>query len=237
MVNSTNITPQELLKEVKLSLQLPILREQIIEHQIIAQTVAAAGLKPQPEDIQKAANQIRMNHDLLGATETYAWLEKYDLSLDDLEELAWRECLKQQLMNHLFADKIESYFVQHQLDYMSAVLYEVVFEDEELAYEQYCALQAGETTFPQVAHQYIQDLEKRRVGGYLGVKRRKELRPEISAIVFMANPPQVLKPVILENGIYLLLVEEIIQIELNPDFELEIKHRFFSEWKHRKKRQ
>jgi parvulin-like peptidyl-prolyl isomerase len=230
MTDSAQITPEELLKEVKLSLQLPTLSEQIIEHKMVAQAAAAAGLKPLPEELQKAANQIRLNHNLLGATETYAWLEKYGLSLDDLEALSQRQCLKQQLIDHLFADKIESYFVQHQLDYMSAVLYEVVFEDEELAYEQYCALYAGETTFPQVAHQYIRDVEKRRVGGYLGARRRKELRPEISAIVFITDPPQVLKPIVIENGVYLILVEEVLKPELNQPHSEKIKQELFNQW-------
>jgi parvulin-like peptidyl-prolyl isomerase len=230
MIDTINITPEELLNEVKLSLQFPTLSEQITTHKLIAQAAAEVGIQPDPEDIQKAANQIRLTHNLLGASETYAWLEKYGLSMDDLEQLARRECLKQQLVEHLFSDKIDPYFIQHQLDYLSAVLYEVIFEDEELAYEQYCALQAGETTFQQIAHHYIQDTEKRRVGGYLGVRRRDELRPEISVIVFAANPPQVLKPIVIENGVHLILVEEVTQAELNPQLELGIQKELFEQW-------
>jgi parvulin-like peptidyl-prolyl isomerase len=230
MTDAINITPEELLNEIKLSLHLPILSEQITTHRLIAHAAAEAGIQPDPEGVQKAANQIRLTHNLLGATETYAWLEKYGLSMDDLEQLARRECLKQQLVEHLFSDKIDPYFVQHQLDYLSAVLYEVIFEDEELAYEQYYALQAGETTFQQIAHQYIQDTEKRRVGGYLGVRRRDELRPEISVIVFAANPPQVLKPIVIESGVHLILVEEVTQAELNPQLKLGIQKELFEQW-------
>lgn len=230
MTDAINITPEELLNELKLSLHLPTLSEQITTHRMIAHSAAEGGIQPDPEGVQKAANQIRLTHNLLGATETYAWLEKYGLSMDDLEQLARRECLKQQLVEHLFSDKIEPYFVQHQLDYLSAVLYEVIFEDEELAYEQYYALQAGETTFSQVARQYIQDTEKRRVGGYLGVRRRSELHPEFRAIVFAANPPQVLKPVVIESGVHLILVEELIQPELESQLEIEIQQQLFNQW-------
>jgi parvulin-like peptidyl-prolyl isomerase len=230
MTDTINITPEELLNEVKLSLQFLTLSEQITTHKLIAQAAAEAGIQPDPEDVQKAANQIRLTHNLLGASETYAWLEKYGLSMDDLEQLARRECLKQQLVEHLFSDKIDSYFVQHQLDYLSAVLYEVIFEDEELAYEQYYALQAGETTFQQVAYQYIQDTERRRAGGYLGIRRRSELHPDFRAIVFAANPPQVLKPAVIESGVYLILVEEVIQPGLEQKLEEEIRQQLFNGW-------
>jgi parvulin-like peptidyl-prolyl isomerase len=230
MTDTINITPEELLNEVKLSLQFPTLSEQITTYKLIAQTASEAGIQPDSEGVQKAANQIRLTHNLLGSSETYAWLEKYGLSLDDLEQLARRECLKQQLAEYLFSDKIEPYFVQHQLNYLSAVLYEVTFEDEELAYEQYYALQAGETTFPQVAYQYIQDTEKRRVGGYLGIRYRSELHPEFRAVVFAADPPQVLKPVVIESGVHLILVEELIQPELESQLEAEIKQQLFNQW-------
>jgi parvulin-like peptidyl-prolyl isomerase len=230
MTDAINITSEELLNEVKLSLQLPALSEQIAIHKMIAKAAAEVGIQPDSDGVQKAANQIRLTHNLLGASETYAWLEKYGLSLDDLEQLAQRECLKQKLVEHLFSDKIEPYFVQHQLDYLSAVLYEVIFEDEELAYEQYYALQAGETTFPQVAHQYIQDIKQRRMGGYLGIRRRNELRPEISVIVFAANPPQVLKPVTIETGVYLTFVEEIIQPELDQQLKSDIERELLAQW-------
>jgi parvulin-like peptidyl-prolyl isomerase len=45
--------------------------------------------------------------------------------------------------------------------------------------------------------------------------RRKELKPEISAAVFAAAPPQVLKPILSAKGLHLILVEEIIQPQLD----------------------
>ena len=192
-----DLTPEELLQEAKLSLLLPYLTEQIQTHKIIAKAAIEAGINPDIPALQDAADQIRGSFNLKSATETYAWLEKHSLTMDDFEELALRSCLRNQLAEHLFADKIEPYFVQHKLDYMSAVLYEVVFDDEDLAMDVYYALQAGETTFPQVAHEYIKKPKQRRIGGYLGDLRRSELAPEVAAAVFAANPPQVIKPIIL----------------------------------------
>jgi parvulin-like peptidyl-prolyl isomerase len=223
-------TTEDFLKEIKLSLQLPHLTETIRINKIIAEAAEEKGIKPDAVALQEAADQIRVNHNLKSAAETYAWLEKYDLSIDDFEELALRDCLRHQLAEHLFADKIEPYFVQHKLDYISAVIYEVVFDDEDLAMESYYALQAGEVTFPQVAHRFIQDEELRRVGGYLGPKRRAELNIDISVAVFSAKAPEILKPIMTTQGLSLILVEEVIV----PTFDNQLRHKillfFLDEW-------
>lgn len=221
-------TSEELLREAKLSLQLPHLTEEIRVHKTIAALAEEKGIKPDAASLQEAADQIRVSHNLKSAAETYAWLEKYSLSMDDFEELALRSCLRHQLAEHLFADKIEPYFVQHKLDYMSAVLYEVVFDDEDLAMEAYYALQAGETTFPQVAHEHIRETELRRVGGYLGDLRRSTLSTEVAAAVFSTIPPQVLKPIVSAQGISLVYVNEICMPSLTEQLRNEILADLFS---------
>jgi parvulin-like peptidyl-prolyl isomerase len=109
-------------------------------------------------------------------------------------------------------------------------MYEVVLDDEDLAIELFYGIQEGEMSFYEVAHQYIQDTELRRKGGYQGIVRRKELKPEISAAVFAAKPPQVLKPIVTSSGVNLILVEEIIQPELDDKLRSQIMFDLFSEW-------
>ena len=134
------------------------------------------------------------------------------------------------LAQHLFANKVEAFFVEHQLDYAGVVMYEVVLDDEDLAMELFYGIQEGEMSFYEVAHQHIQDIELRRKGGYRGIVSRKYLKPEISAAVFTANPPQVLKPIVTSKGVHLILVEEIIQPELDHRLRQEIASDLWYEW-------
>ncbi len=55
--------------------------------------------------------------------------------------------LSGKLAEHLFADKIESYFMEHQLDYTGAVIYEVVLADQAMAEELYESIQEEEISF------------------------------------------------------------------------------------------
>jgi PPIC-type PPIASE domain len=146
------------------------------------------------------------------------------------EEKVYTTLLANKLAQHLFANKVEPYFFQHQLDYAGVVMYEVVLDDEDLALELFYAVKEGEMSFYDVARQYIQDVELRRKGGYLGMVRRKDLKAEISAAVFAAKPPQLLKPIVTARGFHLILVEEIIHPQLDEKLYQKIASELFSEW-------
>ena len=109
-------------------------------------------------------------------------------------------------------------------------MYEVVLDDEDLAMELFYGIQEGEMSFYEVAHQYVQDTELRRKGGYQGIVQRKELKPEISSAVFAAAPPQVLKPIVSAKGLHLILVEEIIQPQLHDKLRYQIISYLFISW-------
>ena len=134
------------------------------------------------------------------------------------------------LSKHLFSDQIEPFFFENQLNYAGVVMYEVVFNDEDLAIELFYAVKEGEMSFYDVAHQYIQDIELRRKGGYLGIVNRRDLKPEISAAVFGAKPPQVIKPITTSKGVHLIFVEEIIQPELNDKLRQQIVSDLLLSW-------
>ncbi|MCL2937881.1 MAG: peptidylprolyl isomerase, partial [Trichodesmium sp. MAG_R02] len=76
----------------------------------------------------------------------------------------------------------------------------------------------------------IEDIELRRQGGYRGVLYRKDLKPEISAAVFAAQPPQMIKPIVTAKGVHLIFVEEIISAELDKKLRSQIFAELFDEW-------
>lgn len=220
----------EILHQIKLSCQIPSVVEGIVTRKIIARAVAEAGIKVNPEELQQAADNLRLVSNLKNADATWLWLQKHSLSLNDLEELVEATVIYSKLAQHLFADKIEPFFVEHQLNYASVVMYEVVLDDEDLAMELFYAISEGEISFPEVTHRYIQDTELRRRGGYLGKLGRLELKPEISAAVFAATAPQILKPILTSSGAHLILVEELIQPKLDDVLRNKILSDLFSQW-------
>ena len=230
MSQAITISAQDILQQVKLSCQIPSIVEQIVTRKVVMDAAAEAGIKVEAEELQQAADNIRLISKLKTADETWEWLNKNCLSLDDFEEMVYTNVISGKLAQHLFVDKIEPWFVEHQLDYAGAVIYEVVLDDEDLAMELFYTLQEGEMSFFEIAQQYIQDTELRRRGGYRGVVRRGEMKAEISAVVFAAKPPQVLKPIVGAKGVYLIWVEEVIQPQLNEKLRYQIISDLFGGW-------
>ncbi|MFN6518648.1 MAG: peptidylprolyl isomerase [Nostoc sp. CreGUA01] len=230
MLQTITITNKDILQQVKLSCQIPEIVEEIVSRNFIVSAAKEAGIKVETEELQKAADLLRLMNGLTSADNTWKWLDKYGLSLDDFEEMVYYSSLIAKLTQHLFAEKIEPYFFEHQLDFAGVVIYEVILEDEDLALELFYAIKEGEMSFFDVAHKYIQDTELRRKGGYLGILRRQDLKPEISAAVFAAKPPQILKPIVTLKGLHLVFVEEIIQAELDDNLRHKIASQLFAEW-------
>ncbi|HAG81709.1 MAG TPA: peptidylprolyl isomerase [Cyanobacteria bacterium UBA12227] len=224
------VSRDEIIQQIKISCQIPSVVEGILSRKIIARAAAEAGIIVSPEELQQTADSLRLINKLETAEATWSWLLKYNLSLDDFEELVYATVISSKLAQHLFAEQVESFFVEHQLNYSWVIMYEIVLDDEDLAMELFYALQEGESSFSNVAHQYIQDTELRRSGGYRGRLNRTELKPEISAAVFAATPPQILKPIVTSSGVHLIWVEEVIQPQLDEMLHQKILSDLFSFW-------
>jgi parvulin-like peptidyl-prolyl isomerase len=230
MSQPINITNEDILTQIKISCQTPEIIQEIVARKVITHTAAEAGIKIENEELQRAADKFRLMNNLESVDATWSWLEKHQMSLTDFEEVVYSSALSTKIAAHLFLDKIEPYFFEHQLDYTGAIIYEIVVDDEELAIELFYSIQEKEISFYEVAHKYIEDKELRRKCGYRGVVRRKELKPEISAAVFAAKAPQLLKPIVTSKGIHIILVEEITQPKLNNAMRHQICTELFSDW-------
>ena len=230
MPHNLNISTSDIIHSLKLSCQIPDVVEAIASQSIIAEAAQAAGITVTPEELQQEGDDLRFAKKLVKAKDTWSWLEKHHLSVDEFEELAYNNILSRKLANHLFFNQLEKHFYEHQLDYIAAVTYEVVFEDRDLALELFYALEEGEINFPDIARLYISEPQARRAYGYQGLRYRKNFRPEIAAAVFAAAPPEALKPITTPKGVYLIWVEEVIQPQLDEQLRQKIITESFSDW-------
>src|SRR4028118_481559 len=153
------VSREEIVHQIKFSCQIPSVIEGIATRKIIASVASEVGIKVEPEELQIAADNIRLINNLRRTDDTWLWLQKHNLSLDEFEELVYTTVVSSKLAEHLFDDKVEPFFVEHQLEYAQAVIYEVILGHEDLAMELFYAVTEGEISFPELAHQYIQDTE------------------------------------------------------------------------------
>ncbi|AFY49421.1 parvulin-like peptidyl-prolyl isomerase [Nostoc sp. PCC 7524] len=230
MSKTIKISTEDMIEHLKLSCEVPTILEAIATKEIITETAEKLGIEISVTELQQAADSMRLANQLLKAEDTWNWLNKHYISLDDFEEMAKTNLLSAKLANHLFADKVEPFFYAHKIEYTGAVTYEVILDDEDLALELFYALQEGEISFQEIARQYIQNHEIRRAGGYQGIRYRRDFRPEIASAIFAATPPQILKPIITPKGVHIITVEEIITPQLDEQRRMQILRDLFTEW-------
>jgi parvulin-like peptidyl-prolyl isomerase len=223
-------SPEEMFDQLRLFAQIPTLTEKIITREVITRAAVEAGIEVSSDELQQAVDSWRLMNRLDSVEATQSWLQRHHLSLDELGELICSTVLSSKLAQHLFDDKIEPYFIDNQLDYMQVAMYEIVLDEEGIAMELSYAINEEEISFFEAAYQYIQDLELSRIGGYRGTVYRKDLKPEISAAVFAATPPQILKPIVASSGVHLIKVEELIKPQLDDVTRQNIKSELFNAW-------
>lgn len=209
---------------------IPTLIEKIIAREVVARASIKFGITVEANELQQAVNDWRSTNKLNSIEATQLWLKEHYLSLEELGESISANILADKLARYLFGNKVESYFLDYQLDYMQVSMYEIILEDEGIAMELSYAMGEKEISFFDVAYQYIEDTELSRKGGYKGTLYRKDLKPEISAAVFAVNPPQILKPIVTSTGIHLIRVEEIIKPQLDDSMRQKITSELFDAW-------
>jgi PPIC-type PPIASE domain len=230
MSETVAISSENIIHQIKLSCQMPAIAEKILSCKVIEKTAQEHNITVETEELQNAANEFRVKNDLLGSKATMNWLQKYSLSVDDFEEMLYFEILADKLAKHLFGDRVESYFFENQINYLRASFSEIVLDNLDFAMELFYALEEKEISFAEVARQYIEDVELRRCGGYRGWLNRNELKPEIAAAVFAANPPQIVKPIVVNKKIYLIKVEEIAKLQLDDKLRTQIRDKLYADW-------
>jgi parvulin-like peptidyl-prolyl isomerase len=227
MVINTEINDKDILEQVKLSLQLPGIIEQILMRRIVQSEAESVNITADKIELQKASDDFRERNKLLRAENTKTWLRINRISIDEYEEIIRLELLGNKLKKMLLADKVEGYFYQNQSDFDQVVIYEVILENKELATELYYAIREGELQFQDVARKYIVDTELKRKGGYLGQIQRKDLSMTLRPIFSITSFPQIFKPLPTAEGFNLIWVEEIIKASLDEKTRQEIEFQLF----------
>jgi parvulin-like peptidyl-prolyl isomerase len=224
------VNTQDLLHQIKVTGKIPELLHGIFQQRVLEVAAQELKLEISEEEIQKGADQFRVANRLETVPATQKWLDDRMLSMEDFEQLITTNLLAPKIAQKMFFDQSAPYFYQHVLDYASAVIYEIVVTDENLAFELFHAIQEGDMTFGEAAKAYGQDLESQRRGGYVGTVMRQSMSPEVSAAVFAAESSEVLEPIVVGSQVHLILAEEVIKPALTPELQEQIMWQLFQGW-------
>jgi parvulin-like peptidyl-prolyl isomerase len=224
------VNSQDLLHQIKITGKIPELLHGILQQRVLEVTAQELKLEISEAEIQQGADQFRVANRLETVAATQQWLDDRLLSMEDFEQLIITNLLAPKVAQKMFFDQTAPYFYQHVLDYASAVMYEIVVDNENLAFELFHAIQEGDMTFGEAAKFYGQDLESQRRGGYVGTVMRQDMIPEVSAAVFAAESPEILKPIVVGSLVHIIFVEDVSKPVLAPELQEQIMWQLFQGW-------
>jgi hypothetical protein len=96
------ITVYEIIQQAKYQGLMPQLIDAVIDQKIIAAEAQAGAITVTPEELQQSADRLRRQYQLLGAEETFTWLGRHQMTIEDLEEMARLTWLADKLAQQRF---------------------------------------------------------------------------------------------------------------------------------------
>lgn len=228
MATKITLTPADLLTQTKYDRKLPRLIQDALRAKTLLAIAESRGLVFSADELQQAADQLRVKYDLYSAKETLDWLNRYCLSVEDFENLAYRQLVYDRLLAEITDEQIAVYFASHQLDYRQAIIYVVTFADQALAMELFYAWQEREIDFLSIVANYGN--AKGNSQKIHQLIQRKDVPPELSAAIFATQPPTLLRPIVYEKKTNLIYVLELIAPTLTEQLQQQIRGELFEQW-------
>ena len=106
----TRATDDEIANYLRRTYKIAEIAVSIEQDAIIIKTCEELGLIVSDEELQAAGDAFRLEHKLLGAAKTLAWLEQQRISAEDWTQGIRIKLLTQKLKEHLFADAIDAHY-------------------------------------------------------------------------------------------------------------------------------
>ena len=198
--------------------------------ELIRQLALREGVCATREDIQRKVDEWRYQHRLEEVVDTEAYLAKRGITLQDVAEDAEVRRLEYLLSEKIAEGQVESYFVQHTLEFDEAEICWIFHADKGVIDEVDLQIREDGADFYAMARRFSQDARTRSGSGFLGRVRRKQLPKGIAARVFAASPGEIFGPEKVSGGFGLYLLQELYPATLNERVAKEIRKHLFNQW-------
>jgi putative peptide maturation system protein len=228
-VNGEAVGLYELLRPAKLTGELQFITE-AIDAALIWQAAAERGITVTDSELQQAADDFRVAHDLHTAEATERWLAERHLTFEDWELLIERDLVRAKLRDALTDAHVEQHFVENRLSFDFAAVSRLVVSDEDVARELRAQVVEDGADFHALARRYSIDTATRLAGGYSGDIRRAEMEAAVESAVFGGKPGKIVGPLKTDDGWQLIKIESLQTAVLDDSMRETIKSLLFDEW-------
>jgi parvulin-like peptidyl-prolyl isomerase len=197
---------------------------------LILQTCACLGIMVADAELQAAGDTFRVEHKLLGASETVAWLTQQRISVEDWTQGIRLELLAQKLKEHLFGEAIDANYINNRNNYKQVALSQILVRNLAEAVKIARALREENASFCALALEHSKGKRSKENAGFAGVRFLADLMPEIVQAITQAEESEVIGPVQTQLGYHILRVEKWFPAELTESVREECLDSLFQVW-------
>ncbi|MEM9908131.1 MAG: peptidylprolyl isomerase [Cyanobacteria bacterium P01_D01_bin.44] len=203
------------------------LMPQVLRESIIDQAIASINCTP--DEIQQAIQTYYQHRQLTSEAQRHAWQAQYGLKQEQLIHLATRQLRLEKFKRETWGHTLKSYFLKrkHQLDQVIYALLRT--QDPYLIYELHFRLQAGESSFSDLAREYSEGPESA-TGGLLGPVELGSLHPKLAALLGTRQVRQLGPPLPFGEWHVLVRVEKCIPARFDEAMRERLLQEQFETW-------
>ncbi|MBP5975171.1 peptidylprolyl isomerase [Brasilonema sp. CT11] len=197
-------------------------------HEVIVDQ-AIASFTCTSEEKASACQQFYKKYQLTSESERQQWLELYEMTPEQLENLTIRELRIEKFKRATWGHKLESYFLTRKSS-LDKVIYSLIrTKDIGVANELYFRIQEAEQSFGKLAREYSQGLEAQ-TNGLLGPIELGKISLALTQILLVSQPGQVLPPTRLGEWVVIVRLEKLIPSQLNQAMRQQLLNELFKNW-------
>lgn len=197
---------------------------------IVIKTCEELGIVISDEELQVAGDAFRMQHKLLSASETLAWLTQQRISPEDWSQGIRIKLLSQKLKEHLFLDSIDAHYLSYREEYRRVAFSQILVAEMSEALEIAEILRSNKVSFAAMAIDRSKTKPSGQNGGFVGIRFLSTLMPEIKEAISNLPEGEIISPVKTHLGYHVLRIEKWFPPSLNESVREEILEVLFQNW-------
>ncbi|MBL1178735.1 peptidylprolyl isomerase [Pantanalinema sp. GBBB05] len=223
-------TDEEILAYLRRSAQIAEIAA-LAEHEaLILALCDRLKITVSDDELQSAGNAFRLQHQLVGAEETFAWLQQQRITAEAWTEGIRVKLLERKLKDLLFGGQVDSQYLNNRKEFKRVALSQILVRDRPTALKIVQALQAENASFCALAVEYGLGKQAKERGGFLGVHFLPKLLPEIVQAISQARAGEVIGPIQTKFGYHILRVEKWYPLQLDDSVRVEVVDALFQGW-------
>ncbi|KYC38055.1 peptidylprolyl isomerase [Scytonema hofmannii PCC 7110] len=197
---------------------------------LILRTCEQFDITVSDEELQVAGDAFRLEHKLLGASETLAWVEAQQITIEDWSEGIRVSLLTKKLREHLFGAAVDGQYVGNREQFKRVALSQIIVLDEIEAVKIATALREENASFYALAVAHSKGKKSQENGGFVGIQFIAELMKELVDAIANVKEGEVVGPIRTKLGYHIIRVEKWFPPQLNESVKERIMEPFFQAW-------